>query len=156
MNLSDNLYNALSPHGFKRVRYDDSQNNDFEMILKRQTWNTNRAVCVLKRNSGPENFAIYVKEIRKIVAFEVKFFPFLYVVGIQLILVCPGIVKSISNPKDFVSMVDNQWAIVQSIFLIDDEAATFNEGRTWGQYVTGKFQNIISETIASSYNKINT
>lgn len=70
------------------------------------------------------------------------------------VFICPGIIESISEPKDYVSKVDNQWAIVQSLFLIDDETKIFKEGRTWGQFVTGKFQDIISETIAVSYERV--
>jgi hypothetical protein len=92
--------------------------------------------------------------MRKLAAFKVKFFPFIYGIGIQMILICPGIVESIDDPKDYVSMVDNQWAIVQSLYLIDDETRTFKEGRTWGQFVTGKFQDIISETIAGFYERV--
>jgi hypothetical protein len=150
MNISDEISRNLGSHGFKRVIFDDSRFNDFKLILKRQTWNTNRAVCVLKKNSMPSNFDLYIKEMRKLAAFKVKFFPFFYGVGIQMIVICPGIIESIGEPKDYVSNVDNQWAIVQSLFLIDDETKIFKEARTWGQFVTGKFQDIISETIAIS------
>jgi hypothetical protein len=154
MKLSDDLHKELSSFGFKRVNFDNSRYNDFTLILKRQTWNTNRAICLLHRESVPDNFDLYIKEMRKLAAFKVKFFPFIYGVGIQMILICPGIVESIDDPKDYVSMVDNQWAIVQSLYLIDDETRTFKEGRTWGQFVTGKFQDIISETIAGFYERV--
>lgn len=154
MNLSKALEKELSSYGFKRVKLNDSFYEDCKLILKRQTWNTNRAVCILERESIPDNFDLYIKEMRKAVALKVKFIPLFYGVGIQFVLICPGILRTITEPKDFVSKIDNQWAIVQSLFLIDTDANTFKEGRTWGQVVTGRYQDVISNTISASFESV--
>lgn len=154
MNLLAEIEAGLSSYGFRRVNFDHSRHDDCKLILKRQTWNTNRAVCVLEKESLPEDFETYMKEMRKLVAFKAKFFPFLYGIGIQMVFACPGILNNITEPKNYVSNIDNQWAIVQSLFLIDTNTKTFKEGRTWGQVVTGKFQDTISELIANYYERL--
>jgi hypothetical protein len=74
-------------------------------------------------------------------------------VGIQVVLICPGILPMVSNPESYVAKVDNQWAIIQSVYFVDPSIKEFVSGRTWGQYITGKFQNSIMEAIASVYNR---
>jgi len=121
------------------------------LLLKRQTWNTNRAVVLLEITEPPSDMAVFLKQVRGAVARRVKFFPFLYGVGIQVIVMCPGITAAIQEPHDYVAKVDNQWAIIQSLYLIDPKKRDYLSGKTWGQVITGKFQSAIEETISELY-----
>ncbi|MBL4845600.1 MAG: hypothetical protein JKY65_08750 [Planctomycetes bacterium] len=46
-----------------------------------------------------------------------------------------------------VDRFDNQWGIIQSVFCFDLETGERWQGRTWGQVVTGRFQDAIWETL---------
>lgn len=46
-----------------------------------------------------------------------------------------------------VDRFDNQWGIIQSVFVFDTETGERWEARTWGQVVTGRFQDAIWATL---------
>lgn len=46
-----------------------------------------------------------------------------------------------------VDRLDNQWGIIQSVFVFDLETGERWQARTWGQVVTGRFQDAIWETL---------
>ena len=75
----------------------------------------------------------------------------LWGLGLQVVILCPNITNVKLSPKDYVAKIDNQWAIVQSVFFVDPEKGEFIEGRTWGQYITGKFQDSISKELQVNY-----
>jgi hypothetical protein len=143
----------LVHHGFRRVDLKRETIPDGIMLLKRQNLNTNRAAIILEANIPPTDLHSYLMSVRNAVAKQVKFFPFFWGVGIQVVLICPGILPMVSNPESYVAKVDNQWAIIQSVYFVDPSIKEFVSGRTWGQYITGKFQNSIMEAIASVYNR---
>jgi len=99
----------------------------------------------------PQDLDNYLKVLRKNVAFKVGFFPLFYGVGIQVIIIANCIDLENINTINLVSKVDNQWSIVQSVFMLDTTRKLFNATRTWGQIVTGKYQNKIGEVIESEY-----
>ncbi len=144
------LVSALSAHGFSQVSELQGV-PDAVLLLKRQTWNTNRAVVVVTPAQVPADFAGYLTEVRKRVAFRCKFVPFFWGIGIQVVVVAPGLQGSGIDPSRHVASVDNQWAIVQSVFLVDPGSGTFRVGRTWGQFVTGKFQNAIAGVLGRHF-----
>ena len=51
----------------------------------------------------------------------------------------------------YVASIDNQWAIVQSVFFADPEARSYVGARTWGQVVTGPFQDAIAAALAKHF-----
>jgi hypothetical protein len=75
----------------------------------------------------------------------------LYGVGIHLIIRCRSSIREKIDLKQYVDSLDNQWAIFQSIFLIDISSGTFEQARTWSQVVTGKYQDRISEILSQQY-----
>ena len=115
-----------------------------ELLLKRQTWNTNRAIVVAALPEVPSDFASYLRGLRRWVAFRCGFFPFFWGIGIQVILVVPGLARSSLDPTKHAARMDNQWAIVQSVFLVDPSAQIYRSARTWGQFVTGKSHDAIA------------
>ena len=94
--------------------------------------------------------------VRTKVAFKVGFFPLFWGLGLQVILICPGI-SSINEPiSSFAAKVDNQWAIIQSVFFVDPEEGNFIAGRTWGQFLTGKYQDEIFRQLQNNYHNVST
>lgn len=150
------MLNSLSEHGFKSVSGYGKRIPECVSLLKKQTWNTNRAICVVELNVLPKDMRTYLKGLRTRVAFRVGFFPLFWGLGLQVVVVCPGIKSLEQDPVDFVAKVDNQWAIIQSVFLVDPGDRSFREGRTWGQFLTGKYQDAISNELRVSYGKAGT
>jgi hypothetical protein len=147
--LSD-LIETMAEQGFSQVS-DIRAVPDATLLLKRQTWNTNRAMVVVSLAQAPSDIGNYLRQLRKRVAFKCGFCPFFWGIGIQVIMVAPGLSQSCIDPAQHVARVDNQWAIVQSIFLADPAAGTYRAGRTWGQFVTGKFQDAISTVLSRHF-----
>lgn len=144
--LSD-LTRTMAEHGFRSVPITAAL-SDVTLLLKRQTWNTNRAIVVACPAQIPTDIRAYLHQLRKQVAFQCGFFPFFWGIGIQVIVIAPGISRSGIDPAQHVARIDNQWAIVQSIFLADSASRTYQTARTWGQFVTGKFQDAVSEALS--------
>lgn len=140
----------MAEHGFRQVT-DTTSIPDATLLLKRQTWNTNRAIVVVRPAEIPADIDSYLRQVRKRVAFQCGFFPFFWGIGIQVVVVAQGISQRGIIPTEHVAKVDNQWAIVQSIFLVDPETSTFQAGRTWGQFVTGKFQDAIATALSRHF-----
>jgi hypothetical protein len=148
------LADGLQPFGFRRV--DDSGaagELGVALLLKRQTWNTNRAVVVVDAPSLPSDFGAFLRRVRTHVAFRAGFFPLLWGIGIQVIVVTSDVASRSLQPARYVAAIDNQWAIVQSVFIVNADAAEFSEGRTWGQFVTGKFQDAISNVLSLEFRR---
>ena len=149
--LTQDLTDTLGPSGFVPVADPASTIPDAILLLRRQTWNTNRAVVVVAPAALPPDFAAWLREIRKRTAYRCRFFPFFYGIGIQVVVIAPGLARSGIDPNSHVAAIDNQWAIIQSVFLVDPEARTFVAGRTWGQFVTGKYQDAIAAALARHF-----
>ncbi len=145
------LVRTMGAHGFREVADAAKAIPDADLVLKRQTWNTNRAIVVVSLPEVPADFASYIRRLRKPVAFRCGFFPIFWGIGIQIVTVAPGLAQSDIDPSQHVALVDNQWAIVQSLFLVDPAAQTYQTARTWGQLVTGTYQDAIAGVLARHY-----
>ena len=121
------------------------------LLLKRQTLNTNRAIAVVCLDEVPPDFGSYLHQLRREVAFCCGFFPFFWGIGIQVVAIAPKIAQSNIDPDRYVAQIDNQWAIVQSVFLVDPEVPCFWWARSWGQFLTGKYQDAIAAVLARHF-----
>lgn len=146
----------LSDLGFRPVNDPGSLISGCVHLSKRQTLNTNRAICVIEIKELPDDMESYLKSIRNKVAMKVGFFPLLWGLGLQVVLVCPNAAGLNAQISKFVAKVDNQWAIIQSIFFVDPIKAEFISARTWGQVVTGKFQDEIFSQLSQCYRNVGT
>jgi hypothetical protein len=146
-NFLTSLMHTMAGHGFRAVTKAPDAIPNLELLLKRQTWNTNRAIVVVVLPELPADFTRYWRRLRRQVAFTCGFFPFFWGIGIQAILMVPGLAQSSLDPNKLVNRLDNQWAIVQSVFLIDPSAQVYRSAHTWGQIFTGKFQEAIAEVV---------
>lgn len=97
----------------------------------------------------PENFDAYVRRLRQLVAKKCGYLAVLWPIGIQVVISAPGALNV--DPRPYLALIDNQWALIQSMFLIDPDRNEYREARTWGQFITGKFQDAISATLARTY-----
>ncbi|HUL43466.1 MAG TPA: hypothetical protein VLY03_03820 [Bacteroidota bacterium] len=149
--LLESLRTTFVPLGFRPVEPDRAAAPELQRILKRQTWNTNRAIGVFQIEAVPPDFHKVVKRWGWRIAKKVGFFPFFYSLGIQVIVSCKGPVDAKMNLSHCVNKVDNQLAIVQSIFLIDESSSRFMQARTWGQLITGKYQDDIVRCLRQFY-----
>jgi hypothetical protein len=137
----------MSAHGFKEVEDPAATVSNAVFILKRQTWNTNRAIVALHLPAKPSSFPEWLWTVRRQVAFRCGFFPVFWGIGIQAVIVCDGVTDSSIDPARYVAKVDNQWAIIQSLFLLDTTVWQYRQARSWGQFVTGKYQDAIAGVI---------
>lgn len=147
------LANALKTHGFKDIAAAGQMPAGIKLLLKRQNWNTNRAVVVASVPESLQEFGAHVRQLRDEVARQCGFIPVLWPIGIQVIISGAGTVEV--DPAPHLALVDNQWALIQSVFLVDPQRGEYREARTWGQYVTGKFQDAISRVLACHYRRFN-
>src|SRR4051794_37941897 len=90
---------------------------------RRCTWNTNRAVAVLRRPEGDFAIGPYCQRIKWRLLRHTRFVPFLYEVGLQLIVVGDGLEQVIDAPeklREIVDKVSNQFVVLQSVFVVDE------------------------------------
>src|SRR4051812_26440050 len=152
--IAPRLVAGLQQFGFQRVAIPAGREHEFadtRLILKRQTWNTNRAVVLTSLQSIPADFKEYLIGLRNRTAVLCKYIPVLWGIGIQVVVVAPGLTDAGIDPAKYVALVDNQWAIIQSVFLIDPLKGEYRGERTWGQVITGKFQDAIERVLAEDF-----
>ncbi|HUJ08695.1 MAG TPA: hypothetical protein VL171_01595 [Verrucomicrobiae bacterium] len=143
---------ALAPYGFRRVR-DGDRGCLCNAILKRQTFNTNRAVAFVWVDTFPDDLVPVLKRVKKEVAFRCGFFPFLYGIGTQLILVVASSVPEKVELDRYVDKFDNQWSIIQGLYLLQADSGLVASARTWGQLVTGKYEDVILAALGQTGDK---
>ena len=153
MTVVEQLAVCLRALGFKEVAQPLKRHSECILLLKKQTLNINRAVAVVCVSELPQDLAVYVRDLRKDVAFRVGFFPFLYGLGLQVVFVANNDVTG-ATPARLVAAVDNQWAIVQSVFLVDESRRAFKSARSWGQFVTGKYQDAIQAILQREFREV--
>ena len=57
-----------------------------------------------------------------------------------------------NTPVDAIPDVsDNQVIVLQSVFVVDLKAERYTSARTWGQIISGKFQDSLESGISSVY-----
>jgi len=137
----------MATHGFRRVE------SKLALVLKRQNFNTNRAIAVVTLDAIPPDFPGFVRETRRIVAKQCGYIPFFWVIGIQLVIVAPGLLAAAIDPANYLAPIDEQWAIVQSLFFVDSESGRYRGARTWGQFVTGKWQDAIESVLSRHFQR---
>lgn len=149
--LLSELSDRLAAHGFRQVEAREKVPTNVLLLLKRQTFNTNRAVVVVRLNDVKADFGAYLKQLRSGVARECGFIPFFWGIGIQVVVLADDLGESRANPSQYLAVLDNQWAIIQSIFLVDVTRGEYYAARTWGQVITGKFQDAITSVLSQRF-----
>lgn len=105
-------------------------------------------MAVVHLDSLPDDLAPLLKKAKKEAAFRCGFFPFFYGLGTQLVLIVAGSISQKPEVLRYVDKIDNQWSIIQSIFVVQSESGLVDSARTWGQVFTGKYQDAILAALA--------
>lgn len=156
--LISHISNTLTPFNF--VRMDDgttppslSDGIETRALWKRKTFNTNRGVALLEYHESVPEFLGIVRDIVKPLGKTIGYIPFLYPLGLQVIAVGKGMgtvgTVRAEEVKKVLSKIDNQRVLLQSIHLVDLETMSSASARTWGQAITGKFQDAIEQGIGN-------
>jgi len=148
--LAEFLHREVAPHGFRRF---DPPPSDSPLLWiagwKRKTWNTNRGIALLHLPSGATSAGEFAGDIRIRAGKGIGYFPFLYELGLQLVLLAPGGLARGVDLERSVTPVNNSTVLLQSIHLVDPETRGARSVRTWGQVVTGKFIDAIETGISA-------
>jgi hypothetical protein len=152
--LTEHLYNELKPYDFKRAdealsSLNLSSQTAVRAIWKRKTWNTNRGVALLETGPDIDSLEAFVGRVREPIGKAIGYVPFFYPLGLQLILAGRGILSEQSALSRLLSKIDNQTVVLQSIHVIDLNDMAYVSERTWGQVVTGRYQDAIEKGIKS-------
>jgi len=150
--LTEHLESELKPHDFQRTDEALSSLNLGERaaaraIWKRKTWNTNRGVALLELTQGLDSLEAFVRAVRDPVGKAIGYFPVFYPLGLQLILAGEGIQQEQSGLSAVLSKIDNQTVVLQSIHIVDLNGPASASARTWGQVVSGRYQDAIERGI---------
>lgn len=145
------LSSEFAVDGYKAVEIHPTKYDGCELLLKHQTFNANRAIVCLHCQFLPDDLGRYLKSWRGRIARRVKFFPLFWGLGLQVILSCDRITGPDPDLQGHVAKFDNQWCIIQSLFLIDQATQRFRMARSWGQAITGQIQDRIAVSLSDFY-----
>ena len=145
------LKDAFGPLGFRDAGIDCTDESGLWLILRRQTWNTNRAIALIRLHSLPEQFRDYLRDRKREIAKLAGSFPFFYVLGLQAVIICETPVDERMDLSAYTDKFDDQRSILQSIYVIDETRGDFMHARTWGQAITGKYQDEIVNCLRRLY-----
>ena len=173
--LADALTCALRRHGFSRMATTPAPAHvTVTAAWRRRTWNTNRAVVLLPVPYDPADrgdvpdpaqvptgealgyFPLYYElgnfcQAAKLrVGKAIGYVPFFYGLGLQLVLTGQCILDRARGLERFVDRIDNQQVVLQSIHVVDLAARQSVSVRTWGQVITGRFQDAVEEAIRTA------
>jgi len=144
--LAHVLEAKLGPHGFATRDPDESlAQRGILKLFHRKTWNTNRGVVL--GDPGQTPIADFVQRQR----YEAG--PFLgsswwSQLGLQVVLAIEGApLPSVEQLGSLVDAVNTQSILIHSVFALDASTGEWRQARTWGQVVTGKFQDAIAAAI---------
>jgi hypothetical protein len=168
--LLESVDTELCPHGFRRHFRDKMTELGCVAFWRRLTWNSNRAVAVLTLQDANTEIGPFCQQMKWKLLWQTFSIPAIYNLGLQII-VC----RDHANPpntkyriKGYVDKFDNQFVVLQSIFVVefgDSDLLTavattpgvnvpmknrYAATTTWGQWLTGRFQDSIAKAIAAA------
>src|SRR5262245_12714622 len=148
--LAQCIDHAMSVHDFKRFT-PTGRPSPLTWIgaWKRKTWNTNRGIALLALPDQASHAGEYALDIRATAGKFIGYIPFLYELGLQLILTGPGILKKADGLDRYVTKINNSTVLLQSIHVVDPDSRESLSTRTWGQVVSGKFIDSIEAGVAA-------
>lgn len=146
--LASSLDLHLGPHGFVIVEPDDrARAAGVTRGYLRKTWNTNRGV-LLTRSPSPEPAALrgHVELLRR-EGGRLLGSSWWSQLGVQLVLLFDAATPPEPALQALVDMINTQGVLIQSVFAVDLTSGAHTSARTWGQFVTGKFQDAIDKAL---------
>lgn len=150
--LTERLERALSVHGFEPKDIGPIvEGVEIAGAWVRKTWNTNRAVVHLRAPPGQDHLGKIAQQIKIPLGKALGYFPFFYGMGLQVVWSGEAILDRAAQLDGCVDAFDNQRCIVQSLFAVDLSLGRYRQARTWGQAITGKFQDAIASCLNETF-----
>lgn len=135
--LFELLTARLAPHGFVPI---DGR------WLHRKTWNTNRGVAVVSAVSERE-LGDLVTQLREDVKPVMKH-SWWNQLGLQIVVQMQEGLPAAETLQLLVDNINSQGVLIQSVFAVHVLTRESRQARTWGQLVTGKYQDAIASALA--------
>src|SRR5258706_2537239 len=147
--LAQCIDEAVAIHGFRQFR-PDAVTSPLPWISawKRKTWNTNRGIALLTMPEQAAHAGEYALDIRTKAGKPIGYIPFLYELGLQLVLAGPGILRKSEGLDRSLTKVHNSTVLLQSIHIVDPVQKGSRSVRAWGQFVSGKFIDAVETGIS--------
>ena len=146
--LAHALEARLSAFGFATVEPDEtSRALGIVRGYHRKTWNTNRAVFLARLEPNDPTALRACVEERRRESGRVFGSSWWSQLGLQLVLEVSGALPSEAALQGLVAAFNTQGILIQSLFAVDPSTLGRTSARTWGQVVTGKFQDAIAQAI---------
>lgn len=140
------LTERLGPMGFVEVEPDDVRKaQGVRRLYRRKTWNTNRGVVVA---APPSRDLRAYAELMRASAGDYLGSSWWNQLGLQLVFEVAGEPPPVSVLQPLVDQVNSQGVLIQSVFAYDGATFVHTSARTWGQLVTGRFQDAIAATLS--------
>ena len=107
----------------------------------------NRAVALLPFSDVGQSPGQFAQSINVPLGKAIGYIPVLNELGLQMIIVGPGLLAWSANLDGFLDKINNQRVILQSLHIVDLTARNSVSARTWGQAITGRYQDAIENGI---------
>ena len=147
--LAECINKEVGPHGFRRVdEILTGKSLGWVSAWKRKTWNTNRGIALIHLPTDVPHAGEYARDIRKAAGKPIGYIPFLYELGLQLILCGEGAQQKATDLDRYVTPVNNSTVLLQSLHVVDLNSGESVSSRTWGQVITGKWIDAIESGIS--------
>lgn len=151
--LAEEIGNQLSRHSFRSQRRPRLAESGVVTLWQLRTWNLNRAVALVNPVSPVNDLARFCQTLKWTVARDTFLIPSFYEVGLQIVIAADGL-RDLWKPNPalpgLVDRISNQIVVLQSVFTVDTAHREYHAVRTWGQVVTGRFQDAIEDGIRSA------
>ena len=148
--LAESIRDHIRPHGFLRHSRPGMAGLGVVGFWRRRTLMSNRAVALVRRPEADFEFGPFCQSLKWKLMRQTLSVPFFYEVGLQIVVAGEGLGPLLDRPGGLVSVVDqydNQFVVLQSVFAVDLTTHRYSCERTWGQILTGKFQDAIASGI---------
>lgn len=149
--LISNLSEEIDPHIYEKIILNEKLGFDEIVVWKRKSFNINSAIVLIKLdekdNNEVKSLGKYSKSIKKELGKIIKFTPCFYELGLQIIYYGEDIIDLSYDLNKYVDKINTFTVILQSIHVIDIKNNKSKSVRTWGQIVTGKYQDMIERNI---------
>lgn len=146
--LIESVEEKLKPYSFQRMTATPNLPGlNITAVWKRRNINTNRAVALLPFPYVGENPGQFAQGIKVPLGKAIGYIPFLNELGLQMIITGPGILAEAKDLSKFLDKINNQRVILQSLHIVDLTARDSASVRTWGQVITGRYQDAIENGI---------
>ncbi|HKS39244.1 MAG TPA: hypothetical protein VJX74_01425 [Blastocatellia bacterium] len=138
----------LKPHLFQRMAETPNLPGvNIAAVWKRRNFNTNRAVALLPFSDVGQSPGQFAQSIKVPLGKAIGYIPVLNELGLQMIIAGPELLAWSANLNGFLDKINNQRVILQSLHIVDLTARHSVSARTWGQVITGRYQDAIENGI---------